>query len=293
MQNDLTAQTIHRGGFLFLSIAVLVFLQLDVTVNESILIKVLAIGVLFAGIPHGAIDPVIAKRFGVWKSGIDFVLFLLTYLAVTGLMIGAWVLAPTLTLTIFLLLSVWHFSGDWLPSIQRKECLWISLSILTLPALFHSAQVTEIFRLLTSEDSTILVSAMVAIAPVASLLAIYSIIKASSKGFGNAVEIVVLMVCAAAMPPLWFFLVYFCFLHSPRHILKTLKDIDGKALLNTALFFTAITLVLAVVAVLLLPVSSLDERILKVVFVGLFALTVPHMILNDFFIRVKADETHQ
>jgi Brp/Blh family beta-carotene 15,15'-monooxygenase len=282
MQYNLKIQTIHRLGFLFLTAVVLVCWQLDFTVNESILIKALAIGVLLAGIPHGAIDPVLAKKFGVWRTGTGLLMFALAYVAVAALMVVIWILAPSLTLAAFLLLSVWHFSGDWLQDLSRKESLPISLSLLTLPALFHITEVAQIFRLLTGEDATILTTSMATIAPIATLLAASSAIKAGMQGIDHGMEILVLLVCAALMPPIWFFLIYFCFLHSPRHILKTLNDNDGNTLLSSALLFTGITLVLAVIALLALPAISLDERILKVVFIGLFALTVPHMILIDF-----------
>ena len=287
----MSLHAVHKTGFLVLTTTVLIGLQFGLVVDQSILIKALAISVLVAGIPHGAIDPALAQRFGVWQTRKDLFIFSFVYLAIAAAMVFTWYLLPTLTLVVFLLLSVWHFSGDWSRTIDRSASLPISLSILTLPALFHTSEVELIFRSLIGESAAVLTSAMATIAPIATLLAVYSAVKASTSGIVNALEILLLLACATLMPPLWFFLVYFCFLHSPRHILHSLQDHGSDALLNTALTFTALTVVLAAIAIVVLPTPSIDERLIKVVFIGLFALTVPHMILNDFLNRGESYES--
>jgi lycopene beta-cyclase len=66
----------------------------------------MAIGLVTIGIPHGAVDHLLA--IGQW----DFKkvpMFIFKYLALTALMTLIWVFNPTLGLSVFLLYSSWHF----------------------------------------------------------------------------------------------------------------------------------------------------------------------------------------
>jgi Brp/Blh family beta-carotene 15,15'-monooxygenase len=89
---------------------------------------------------------------------------------------------------------------------------------------------------------------------------------------------------AVAAPPLLAFTLYFCGMHSARHILRTI-DYSGtfsRPLLALSALLPMIgVLVIAVVGWEFLKGKSLDERIVQVVFVGLAALTVPHMALVE------------
>ena len=88
--------------------------------------------------------------------------------------------------------------------------------------------------------------------------------------------------------PLLAFTVYFCFLHSIRHSLSLIQDINSKNLkkglinfLKKALPLTIVTAFGFLIAVFLLnEYYLLDSAILKVVFIGLASLTFPHILLE-------------
>ena len=88
-------------------------------------------------------------------------------------------------------------------------------------------------------------------------------------------------------PPLIYFVVYFCLLHSPRHFLLTadhLKLTPLQALRATWPILMS-TLAMAALGALVLAVltPAFEPATLQIVFIGLAALTVPHMLLTAVF----------
>ena len=96
------------------------------------------------------------------------------------------------------------------------------------------------------------------------------------------------------MPPLVYFGIYFCALHSPTHfsrVIKLVPDSDRpRAVMQTAAF-TMLTLFFAGLALIVLAVElTLEQSAVQIVFIGLAALTVPHMVLIDGICRSKLGE---
>ena len=65
-----------------------------------------------AGLPHGAADAWLAQQVGIVSSLKDLFTFLLSYTSVAISIIFAWMISPTISLAIFLLISAWHFGDD-------------------------------------------------------------------------------------------------------------------------------------------------------------------------------------
>jgi len=86
------------------------------------------------------------------------------------------------------------------------------------------------------------------------------------------------------------FTVYFCFLHSIRHSISLVYEIDKidfknglKIFVKRALPLTILTAILCVIGLYLLNNSyDLDNSISKIVFIGLASLTFPHILLEYF-----------
>jgi Brp/Blh family beta-carotene 15,15'-monooxygenase len=80
-----------------------------------------------------------------------------------------------------------------------------------------------------------------------------------------------------------FFIVYFCGLHSVRHLREGFREEHGHGRRLTLLIVAAYTLAPLLMAGVFLwataGTASLDDQLLRVVFIGLAALTVPHMAL--------------
>ena len=88
--------------------------------------------------------------------------------------------------------------------------------------------------------------------------------------------------------PLLAFTIYFCFLHSFRHSFSLIKEIDSINLMNGLNIFIKKALPLTVLTSLIFLVTLfflnryyfLDIAILKVIFIGLASLTLPHILLE-------------
>ena len=88
--------------------------------------------------------------------------------------------------------------------------------------------------------------------------------------------------------PIIAFTVYFCFLHSIRHIISLSIELDKndfsngvKIFIKKALPLTVVTAILYLVASILLSKSyGLNDVIVKVIFIGLASLTFPHILLE-------------
>ena len=89
------------------------------------------------------------------------------------------------------------------------------------------------------------------------------------------------------LTPVLAFTIYFCFLHSIRHSITLIFELDKsfksglKKFINKAIPLTFVTGVIFLIAVYFLNSSyKLDEAIYKVIFIGLASLTFPHILLE-------------
>jgi Brp/Blh family beta-carotene 15,15'-monooxygenase len=92
----------------------------------------------------------------------------------------------------------------------------------------------------------------------------------------------------AIAPPLLGFAIYFCCIHSARHFKKIYSSIkqtvSSSNIKNQAILFTTISWVAAGIAFwLLADFADPGPTIMRIIFIGLAALTVPHMLLIDGF----------
>ena len=94
------------------------------------------------------------------------------------------------------------------------------------------------------------------------------------------------------LPPLPAFAAYFCLIHSFHHIKRIfptlLNFMDKRKAITFMVLFSFFSWVVGIIGVYyILDFYDFSESVLKVTFIGLAALTVPHMILVDGFFRPK------
>ena len=87
--------------------------------------------------------------------------------------------------------------------------------------------------------------------------------------------------------PILAFTIYFCFLHSVRHSISLIFELDNsfkhglRKFIIKAIPLTFVTGVLFILAIYFLnSFYKLDEAIYKVIFIGLASLTFPHILLE-------------
>ena len=115
----------------------------------------------------------------------------------------------------------------------------------------------------------------------------------NKKLFKKFIEIPFMLLIAFFAHPLVSFSIYFCCIHSPRHTIDVVnnlkqKNFNYKKIILITIIFTVLSWLLGILGYLyLLPKLGNSESILKVIFIGLAALTLPHMILVDGFYKPK------
>ncbi len=271
----------HSVAFAFLAvIGAAISSGIDVPLN---LLLALLIGlVAMVGVPHGALDPFVARQRGIWQSRQGLLAFSILYLALAGLFWIAWLNAPGLALGLFLIVSVFHFSGDWTNELPRWARWSAGAGIVTLPAYFHYDMVGNYYVILAGDNGASIALIQNAVGAPVLVLLLLSTMIAIFQNISSALELAALILLSWLAHPLLFFVLYFCGLHSPRHLAGALSELgvrnwrEGVGYLAP---FTALTLVLALLILPLIPSDSYDEALIRLTFIGLAGLTVPHMLL--------------
>lgn len=266
-------------------------------------LTLLAATVVVLGLPHGALDLNLVRgaTSGSWMALATAIgLYLLTACAV----LAAWLYAPVAALFGFLLIAIIHFGlGDTedLNGPQRAlEVVARGGFTGIVPFVFHPSTTRDLFVLLAGPNSTAALDAALAAItyPAAFLWGLclmaslfWRTIKHHPGWVATCAELMQTTAVFAVFHPLAAFLLYFCFIHSVRHIADlgaARFPVNGghaaRWLLRESLPFTIATMVLAAIIWLLLArTSSYDETMLRTIFWGLSALTVPHMILTAWW----------
>jgi Brp/Blh family beta-carotene 15,15'-monooxygenase len=276
-------------GRLFLSVTCLlvVFRLFGWQPGQAFILGVLLVGVVLLGLPHGALDPMVAKECFGKRPGFSLPLFYGLYAAAAFCYTLAWWEWPALGLTSFLTIAAYHFGSDWEGSGSLLSRCAYGATIVTLPALSHPAQVTAVYEALgfTSPQFLIQVSRVVAVS--AGCVALAS--AAWRRDRNDLIELLCILAGAIVLQPLLFFACYFALLHSPRHLLQTSRSVGITHIATIARMTAPVllaTLLLAVVFFAVLRGTRVENRIVYIVFVGLAALTIPHMTLEILAQRV-------
>lgn len=253
-------------------------------IPQVVQLSALAIGVVALGLPHGALDPSIAERSGLIDgTQWSLIRFNTVYIIIVLGVIGLWWLAPTLSLSFFLLISAYHFSGDWKSTVPNWAQWVAGASLLLMPITFHTSEVAAIFEVLSGAGGRQLATILSSLgAAVPASLAGISLYAIWQRQWATALEWMSILALGYIAPALVFFILYFCLLHSPRHLSGHFADTpasDHSKLWRMLVTYTLATLVVLAPMVWLWSDLALDQSVLKLVFVGLAAVTVPHMAL--------------
>ena len=260
---------------------IIVFLAFPIGSPAQVL--VLAPAVALLGLPHGALDLAVGRQIWALRTLRDHTVFIAGYLGLAAATLAIWLMFPGVALALFLAYSAYHFSGDW-EGWGRIWRLAGSTAIIGAPALLHLTEVEAIFVKLSDPRSAAVLA--FALSFLGGFAALTTVVAAVSDGAKRRIgEHALLWLAAVVLPPLLFFVAYFCFLHAPRHMRLSLGSLQdrGLALWSSAVLAT-ITLLAATGAFFAMPAGfSVSDALLSVIFIGLASLTVPHMILVDLW----------
>ena len=258
--------------------------------------------VVLIGLPHGAFDGAIANHLGAGRSFAAAAKFIASYCAATGLVIAIWIAFPSVTLALFLIISMIHFGrGDASaksgPVFMTQVLLHGGLPIFGI-IYFQQSSVIPLFDALTNGASDLAILISKIMVPLLGLMAgLYGLMAFRDASLrARFAEFILLAVVIAILPPLVSFALYFCIIHTGRHMRRIwhvlASTISPKGLYRQAAGFTLASWLVGGAAFLWLENGDLDAALLQVVFIGLAALTVPHMILVDgFFAKGQRHQT--
>lgn len=275
-------------------LAIILFNLSTEFLSSTIQLVVLGSVIMLLGLPHGALDPWIAQRIGLRNTPLQIFIFTSVYLMLAALVVLLWLWFPALSLFIFLMISAWHFSGDWIKTVKQPFRMGAGALLLLMPIGFHTENVGTIFLALSdihgaslattlSLPSWFLVTAMILIAAAA----------AAQRQWQSSLEFLSLLLLAYFTPPVIYFTLYFCLLHSPRHLLGLLITAPADThpqLLRMMVIYTLSSLVLIGGLWWLWSALPSSTLILKLIFISLAAVTVPHMLLI-FAAQIKKNNT--
>ena len=289
--------------FLFSNIFSIIIFKLN-NFNISPLICLLLI--LTIGVSHGSLDHVKGKRLFNILNINKISIFYFSYILIAILVIIIWTIIPFISLMIFLLVASYHFGKEDTQFLINENSyfnqllfFFKGLLIIIAPMFFHFEETVVIFKLLLVDNeifySTLEFIEVNKILPIAIILSSLSSIflflrKFEIKKFIVFFDYFSILVLNYYLTPLVAFTVYFCFLHSIRHSITLIYEIDKNDFKNglkvfgqKALPLTVLTAIFCLIGLYLLNNNyDFDSSILKIIFIGLASLTFPHILLEYF-----------
>ena len=262
--------------------------------------------ILSIGVSHGSLDHIKGKKLLKILRLDNILIFYLTYIFLSIIIIILWVIIPTISLIIFLFVASFHFGKeDTQFLINRKSyfnhfLFFLKGTLIILsPMYFHFDQTVSIFKLLLVEnesfysilgliESNKILEICICLSTLASLCLLIN--NFEIKKFTIFFDYFSILIINYYFSPLLAFTIYFCFLHSIRHIITLMYELDQsnlgkgfKIFVKKATPLTVLTAILCMISLYLLNNNyNLDNSILKIIFIGLASLTFPHILLEYF-----------
>lgn len=247
---------------------------------------VCALAIAVFGVPHGTLDVEIAAlRYGL-VGRIDRLKIIAAYVACTAAIAGLWWLAPEFALCLFLFVSILHFSRDWYGAADPFLSLMVAWALVATPALTRPAEVAVIFDMLTGNQNGRIIADLLACACVPALLGCltFAFWSFQNGAVQTGVEVLTCLVATLFLPPLLAFAVFFCGLHSPRHMADALQETGAISRTKKIAIIAAVFLLSAAGGVMLLAGQGqvpVETGIIRSALILISILTMPHFTLES------------
>ena len=303
MKNYIQKLNLYHSLIFFL-IANAFSLIIDQNSNLIISPLICLLLILTIGISHGSLDHVKGKKILNTLKITNIFFFYLLYVFISVLVVILWLLLPSITLILFLIVASYHFGKedtDFLTSnnLSLSQVFYFlkGLLIVIAPLNFHFEETINIFSLLFVGGETFYIFlGYIEDLKIISIIFLSSMISSMYLFFKNFrfinfsifLDFFSILILNYYLTPLLAFTFYFCFLHSIRHSISLIFEIDKNnfkngflKFLKKALPLTLLTAILFIFSLLILKnYYVLDNAILKVIFIGLASLTFPHILLE-------------
>ena len=287
--------------FLFCNIVSLPFIK---AYNLSISPLVCLLLILIIGVSHGSLDHIKGRKLLKIFQINNIIIFYTSYFLLAVTIIILWVLLPTVVLIAFLIIASFHFGKEDTQflidnnSYLNQFLFFLKGSLVILaPLYFNFNETVSIFKLLLIENESFYQSLNViennnfliigiVLSALSSIILFFK--KFELRKFTIFFDYFSIIIINMHFSPLIAFTIYFCFLHSIRHSISLITELDQESLRNGLLVFikkatplTILTAIFCLIGLYFLNNNyNLDSAILKLIFIGLASLTFPHILLE-------------
>ena len=287
--------------FLFCNIVSLPFIK---AYNLSISPLVCLLLILIIGVSHGSLDHIKGRKLLKIFQINNIITFYTSYFLLAVTIIILWILLPTVVLIAFLIIASFHFGKEDTQflidnnSYLNQFLFFLKGSLVILaPLYFNFNETVSIFKLLLIENESFYQSLNViennnfliigiVLSALSSIILFFK--KFELRKFTIFFDYFSIIIINMHFSPLIAFTIYFCFLHSIRHSISLITELDQESLRNGLLVFikkatplTILTAIFCLIGLYFLNNNyNLDSAILKLIFIGLASLTFPHILLE-------------
>jgi Brp/Blh family beta-carotene 15,15'-monooxygenase len=260
--------------------------------------------ILSIGISHGSLDNLkgekLFKIFGIN----NLLIFYISYILIAILVIVSWIIMPSISLIIFLIVASYHFGKEDTQflvvekSYLNQLLFFIKGTLIVLaPIYFHFDETVNIFKLLLVDNENFYkflnfleTNRILLFGIILSTLANIILFTKNFeiKKFAIFLDYFSILILNYYFSPLLAFTMYFCFLHSIRHIITLILELEKndlnlgfKMFVKKALPLTILTVSLCLIVLYFINNTyTFDSSVLKIIFIGLASLTFPHILLE-------------
>ncbi len=252
--------------------------------------------ILSIGISHGSLDNIKGKKLIKYLGYRSMSIFYLIYLLIGAVTILIWLIFPKSLLFLFLIIAAYHFGKEDSEFIDQKknfELIYFLKGslIITSPLFFHKEETLAIFETLNFNISNNLIISD----EILFILIILSLLSGIILSFKKNIEVkslllmdyLSILILNYFLNPIIAFTIYFCFLHSIRHSISLIRELNKNLKKGLQIFIkkafplTILTILGYVVSISILNnYNEFNETIYQVIFIGLASLTFPHILLE-------------
>ena len=260
--------------------------------------------ILIIGVSHGAYDHIKGRSLLKIYNINNIFIFYLSYILVGLIVIFTWFVTPSISLLIFLIFASFHFGKEDSQFILKNRSIAYSifyvlkgLLVVTAPLYFNFVETINIFKLLLIEnenfyryldwiESKNILITLITLSFLVNIL--LTIVNFKISNLTLLLDFASILILNYFLSPLIAFTIYFCFLHSIRHIIAIANEVNNRNFYDGLKEFIKKASALAIVTVILFILAliitynyfEINDAILKIIFIGLASLTFPHILLE-------------
>ena len=248
---------------------------------------IVAIALFLSGVPHGATERI--KGGGHVTPSLYFTLI---YIVFGIVVFSSWLISPIGTLTLFMLLSAWHF-GKGEPFGSTFEKMTVGFWIIIGSFLLYPTETLIIFEFLTDRPGSLTSEASFNVTLYGQILAAMTLVILTlfwARNFrgnclkpGQSARLIALIAIFLLLPPVLAVATYFFALHSLGEIADTLDQVSEKRLpwkRIAILYLPASLPALIGGTVIIVATYTGDFPLAMAAGLGI-AFTVPHMLIVE------------